>query len=660
VAFSPDGKWLATRSNDGTAVLWEAASGQKLRTFQGHSGPVFSVAFSPDGKWLATATGSETTYTGRLAVPRFGEGTAVLWEASSGQRLRTFQGHSGPVFSVAFSPDGKWLATGSEDNTAVLWEAASGQKLRTFQGHSGPVFSVAFSPDGKWLATGSYDKTALLWEVSSGQKLRTLQGHTDAVFSVAFSPDGKLLASGTGAGPAILWDPRTGEVHLSLLSLDAGQDWLVVTPDGLFDGSAGGRQKVSYRLPGSNRVVPVDRFFEFCYRPGLLPQVLAGQRPRPAADFFKAAAPTVRFVSSLPGGELNDPKLELTLEVEDQGGGKTAPVLRHNGTRVESTAPPRIDGKRLRQDFAVLLVPGENRLTAVASSGNNAFESDPAEIVVRYAGPADKPRLFVLCVGINDYAEPTFALKYAVNDARALHEVFTERGKSGGVYAEVRPTLLLNRDASRDGIRKAFEAIAAQARPQDVLVVAMAGHGVTSNGLYRFIPADFRKNADKTLDEDVRNQGIGNDVLGEYLRSVKALKKVLILDTCQSGGAVKLLLAGREPNGLRDATERMNRSEGVFVIAASVSSQEAKEVDALGHGLLTYTLLAAVNAVDKGPLADRGLKATAPGGMVDVFSWFNYATNQMPELMKKYYGREQDVEPGISGTSFPLLPARKP
>jgi uncharacterized protein YjiK len=645
VSFSPDGKRLATGSNDNTAAMWDAASGEKLRTLKGHTHEVHSVTFSPDGKRLATASSDHTV---------------ALWDAATGQKLRTLKGSYEIFYSVSFSPDGKLLATGSSRNRAALWDAASGTKLRTLQGHTGTVNSVTFSPDGKRLATASNDQTAVLWDVATGTRLRTLKGHTDRVHSVSFSPDGKWVCTGSHDGTAALWDAATGTEVLRLISLDGGQDWLVVTPEGLFDGSAGGRNKVSYRLPGSQRVVPVDRFYESCNRTGLLALVLAGKRPRPTADFFKAESPVIRFVSAPAGGARTDPQLELTVEVTDQGGGKTTPTLRHNGTRVEATAPPRIAGKRLRQTFLVSLVPGANRFSAVASSGNGAFESDPVELVVRYAGRAEKPRLFVLCVGINDYAEQTFALKYAANDARAVHDLFTERGKASGVYAEVRPTLLLNRAAGRDGIRKAFKALAAEARPQDVLVVALAGHGVTSNGLYRFIPADFRKRPGKTLDQDVRDQGIANDVLADHLRSVKALKKVLILDTCQSGGAVKLLLGSRDPNGLRAATERMNRNEGVFVIAATVSSQEAKEVEALGHGLLTYTLLAALNAVDKGPLADRGLRATGPGGMVDVFSWFNYASNQMPELMKKYYGREQDVEPGISGTSFPLLPARKP
>ena len=131
--------------------------------------------------------------------------------------LRTFKGQMAGVNSVAFSPDGKIILTGSSDSTAVLWDVASGRALQTFSGHPFDVFSVAFSPDGKTILTGGADQTAALWDVASGAKLRTFNfigvrifrnshSYLDAVNSVAFAPNGKAILTGSADNTAKLWD----------------------------------------------------------------------------------------------------------------------------------------------------------------------------------------------------------------------------------------------------------------------------------------------------------------------------------------------------------------------------------------------------------------------------------------------------------------------
>src|SRR6202042_1361527 len=179
VAFSPDGKHIATASDDQTAKVWDAETGKELLTLRGHSDSVIGVAFSPDGKRLATASADQT---------------AKVWDAESGKELLTLRGHSGPVDSVAFSPDGKRLATASGDKTAKVWDAGSGKELLTLRGHSDYVYGVAFSPGGQHLATASGDKTAKVWDAESGKELLTLR-HSGPVDGVAFSPDGKRLAT---------------------------------------------------------------------------------------------------------------------------------------------------------------------------------------------------------------------------------------------------------------------------------------------------------------------------------------------------------------------------------------------------------------------------------------------------------------------------------
>jgi WD40 repeat protein/class 3 adenylate cyclase/tRNA A-37 threonylcarbamoyl transferase component Bud32 len=186
-----------------------------LITYKGHSAAVRAVAFSPNGKRIAT--GSDDC-------------TARLWDVETGGELVRFTGHNAAVRSVSFSPDGKRIVTASYDNTAKLWDAETGRELLTLKGHNAHVESVAFSPDGKTLATGSDDDTAKLWDAATGRELVTLVGHTDSVRSVAFSPDGRRIATTSWDHTAKLWDVETGRELLT--TKGSAVDSIAFSPDG--------------------------------------------------------------------------------------------------------------------------------------------------------------------------------------------------------------------------------------------------------------------------------------------------------------------------------------------------------------------------------------------------------------------------------------------
>ncbi|MDH6062099.1 hypothetical protein NWP17_16935, partial [Chrysosporum bergii ANA360D] len=179
-----------------------------LHTLSGHSNPVLSVAYSPDGQTLAS--GSR-------------DNTIKIWNVKTGQPLHTLSGHSSWVHSVAYSSDGQTLASGSDDNTIKIWNVKTGQLLHTLSGHSSLVLSVAYSPDGQTLASGSYDKTIKIWNVNTGQLLQTLSGHYNLVLSVAYSPDGQTLASGSGDSTIKIWNVRTGQL---LHTLSGHSSWV--------------------------------------------------------------------------------------------------------------------------------------------------------------------------------------------------------------------------------------------------------------------------------------------------------------------------------------------------------------------------------------------------------------------------------------------------
>jgi WD40 repeat protein len=254
-----------------------------------------TMAFSPDGHVLASASG--------FGAP------IVLSDTRSGAQLRSLKagGMTVSVNALAWSPDGKRLASahwGFNRNmmdpnasndfsfedisfSIKVWDANTGTELVSLPGHKNFITRLVFSADGRTIASGSFDNTVKLWDVASGREL-PLTGHTGSITALAFTPDAKFLASGSDDGSTRIWNTASGELLATMVSVNQGQDWLVVTPDGLFDGSPGGWNQILWRFsPAVFDVVPVEIFFSEYFYPGLLTDILTGHKPTAPTDISR-------------------------------------------------------------------------------------------------------------------------------------------------------------------------------------------------------------------------------------------------------------------------------------------------------------------------------------------------------------------------------------
>jgi WD40 repeat protein len=202
LAFSRDGHWLAAENSNNIVTLWDATTGREIRTLANDrplgalgSTWVYSIAFSPDGRWLASGVDDKTVR---------------LWDVMTGRAVRDLTTSRRPVIYAAFSPDGRWLASGDDDKSIQIWDVSTGQEIRRLSGHKKPIYAVAFSPNGHWLASASADRSIKIWDIATGREVRTLTGHGNCVSSLAFSPDGRWLASGSWDKTVKVWDVETG------------------------------------------------------------------------------------------------------------------------------------------------------------------------------------------------------------------------------------------------------------------------------------------------------------------------------------------------------------------------------------------------------------------------------------------------------------------
>src|SRR5207249_4271547 len=376
--------------------------------------------------------------------------------------------------------------------------------------------------DSKLVASSNTDNTIKIWDVTSKRELRTLTGHTSNIESLDFSPDGRLLASASDDGGTFLWDVSTGQHLLTLVSLDDGGEWIVVTPEGLFDGTPASWNQILWRYNRDTfNVAPIEWFFNEFYYPGLLADVFAGKRPHVAQDVSRKdrRQPIVKL--SLAGGATSDSaiatrtiriKIDITDSAADsehpQGSGARDVRLFRNGSLVKVWHGDALKGQSSSSvEEEIALVAGPNRLTAYAFNKDNVKSKDTALLLTGADSLKRAGTAWLIAVGVNEYANKQYNLKYATADAQSFAEELRRSQTQLGHFARVEVVSLLNENATKANILAALKRLAgspepptlkagpldglARAEPEDAVIIYFAGHGTAQGQRFYLIPHDL-------------------------------------------------------------------------------------------------------------------------------------------------------------------------
>jgi uncharacterized caspase-like protein len=693
--FSQDGRTLATLGTQGQISLWDVTSGSRLR----------DLTSSPAGGLTAGlpnlgSLGRPGAPGSAITMPNMADISAMMTNVLGSMTAGTM-GRS--VTSVAFSPDGQLLASGGVESKSnldqliaqsantgkqknkkptdpqdmmkdikieavgqvVLWDVATGREVGALKGHGKGVTQVAFSSDGRLLASSSTDSTIKIWDVTTRRELRTLTGHGANIDSLAFSADSRLLASASDDGSTFLWDAQTGEHLVTLVSLDDGGEWMVVTPDGLFDGSPVGWSQILWRYNHETfNVAPIEWFFNEFYSPGLLADIFAGKRPRVALDVSRKdrRQPSVKLSiagDALPPTGVATRALKVKLEVNDavpdkehqQGSGALDVRLFRNGSLVKVWHGDVLHGQSsvvLEQEIAI--IAGENKLTAYAFNKDNVKSKDATLLLTGAESLKRAGTAYIIAVGVNQYENPQYNLKYAVADAQSFGEQVRLRQAQFGSYAHVEVVSLVNEEATKANILSALRRLTGggsvgppslkqgpldrlkRAEPEDAVIIYFAGHGTAQGQRFYLIPHDLGYTGERTsLNEQglrsILAHSISDLELEQAVEGLDASHLLFVIDACNSGQALEAEEKRRGPMNSKGLAQ-LAYEKGMYILTAAQSYQAALEAAQLGHGLLTYALVEeGLNTAD----ADREPR----DGVVDVREWLDFASERVPRMQEE-------------------------
>jgi hypothetical protein len=532
------------------------------------------------------------------------------------------------------------LLTACWDGHIRLWDVGSGLIIKKITGHVGPVHTAIWDKDEKTIYSAGADRIIRVWDVGTSKVLKTFTGHKAEISTLLFSPDNKMLISHSVDGVTKFWDLATSKEFFEHIVL-GDKDWLAKSPEGYFNSSDNARHFIHF-VDGM-KTYSVDQFFNDYYRPDLLPKMFQERGSIPKVGLqgkLSTSPPPELKIAVIPNADAS--KAEIFIKIIDSGGGVNGLKIFHNGKNIPVDRTtlkfPTMKGQSTTYKQEVNLVGGSNQFSSVASNNSN-IESDIQSVEIFSELSTKNSRCYVLAVGINQYKNPRMSLNYARPDAESFIDVI---GKNATIlFKDMELHTLFDAEASRANILKKMDELVSKIQPEDVFVFFYAGHGSMVDNQFFFIPTESLRLYDAV---SLKAEAIEAVVLQEKLKNIKALKQLIVMDACQSGGSVELLATRGASE--EKAIAQLSRSAGIHVMASAGSEQFATEFAELGHGLFTYLLIKALQGDADGAPKD---------GKVTIYELKSYLDDQVPEFTKKMKGKPQYPYTFSRGQDFPVI-----